>query len=229
MIGRAPLPEYCIVADFAAGGAGYGDPLQRGRAARCQGRRRGHCLAPAGRDHIRRRDGRGFPAPRRASDRRPAAQDSRRTRGGCALCRQDLLTSRRPWRRPVADRPQIPREPRGGQRLRCPRYPLHRLRPPVLQCRRELQAVQRSLGAGPRGAGGAEDALERPLHRGVPQLPIAPAAATCSRPTYSALPSRTRTSPTGTSGSRLNNAPARAASRLPAIHLRPSILSEGPA
>ena len=29
MIGRAPLPEYCIVADFAAGGAGYGDPLQR--------------------------------------------------------------------------------------------------------------------------------------------------------------------------------------------------------
>ncbi len=27
--GRAPLPEYCIVADFVAGGSGYGDPLER--------------------------------------------------------------------------------------------------------------------------------------------------------------------------------------------------------
>jgi N-methylhydantoinase B len=29
MLGRSPLPEYSIVTDFAAGGAGYGDPVQR--------------------------------------------------------------------------------------------------------------------------------------------------------------------------------------------------------
>jgi N-methylhydantoinase B len=29
MRGRVPLPEFCIVADFVAGGSGYGDPLDR--------------------------------------------------------------------------------------------------------------------------------------------------------------------------------------------------------